>query len=109
MTVTDAHIHVQPWWELKPEVLELMTRGRADVDELQKIMKSPEHLLRRLDADAEVRRDGRSAVLRRATAEYLRRRRARHISEAYRKAYGAEAGLGAEFAGWEEEGSWPAS
>lgn len=49
--ITDAHIHVQPWWELKPEVLELMTRGRADVDELQKIMKSPEHLLRRLDAD----------------------------------------------------------
>ena len=51
MPVTDAHIHVQPWWELKPEVLEVMTRGRADVDELQKIMKSPEHLLRRLDAD----------------------------------------------------------
>jgi predicted TIM-barrel fold metal-dependent hydrolase len=42
---------VQPWWELKPEVLEVMTRGRDDVDELQKIMKSPEHLLRRLDAD----------------------------------------------------------
>ena len=51
MAVTDAHIHVQPWWELKPEVLAVMTRGRADVDELQKIMKSPEHLLRRLDAD----------------------------------------------------------
>jgi predicted TIM-barrel fold metal-dependent hydrolase len=49
--ITDAHIHVQPWWELKPEVLEVMTRGRADLDELQKIMKSPEHLLRRLDAD----------------------------------------------------------
>jgi hypothetical protein len=49
--ITDAHIHVQPWWELKPEVLEVMTRGRDDVDELQKIMKSPEHLLRRLDAD----------------------------------------------------------
>jgi predicted TIM-barrel fold metal-dependent hydrolase len=51
MPVTDAHIHVQPWWELRPEVLEVMTRGRADVDELQKIMKSPQHLLRRLDAD----------------------------------------------------------
>lgn len=51
MPVTDAHIHVQPWWELRPEVLEVMTRGRGDVDELQKIMKSPEHLLRRLDAD----------------------------------------------------------
>ena len=48
---TDAHIHVQPWWELKPAVLETMTRGRDDIDELQKIMKSPEHLLRRLDAD----------------------------------------------------------
>jgi predicted TIM-barrel fold metal-dependent hydrolase len=51
MAVTDAHIHVQPWWELRPEVLDVMTRGRADVDELQRIMKSPEHLLRRLDAD----------------------------------------------------------
>jgi predicted TIM-barrel fold metal-dependent hydrolase len=51
MPVTDAHIHVQPWWELKSEVLALMTRGRDDVDELQKIMKSPEHLLRRLDKD----------------------------------------------------------
>ena len=49
--VTDAHIHVQPWWELKPEVLEVMTRGRSDVDELQQIMKSPARLLRRLDAD----------------------------------------------------------
>ncbi|HET7291624.1 MAG TPA: amidohydrolase family protein [Vicinamibacteria bacterium] len=51
MNVTDAHVHVQPWWELKPAALETMTRGRDDVDELQKIMKSPEHLLRRLDAD----------------------------------------------------------
>jgi predicted TIM-barrel fold metal-dependent hydrolase len=49
--VTDIHIHVQPWWELKPAVLDVMVRGRDDVDELQKIMKSPEHLLRRLDAD----------------------------------------------------------
>jgi predicted TIM-barrel fold metal-dependent hydrolase len=48
---TDAHIHVQPWWELKPAVLETMTKGRTDVDELQKIMKSPSHLLKRLDAD----------------------------------------------------------
>jgi hypothetical protein len=44
--ITDAHIHVQPWWELKPAVLDVMTRGRADVDELQRIMKSPQHLLR---------------------------------------------------------------
>jgi len=49
--VTDAHIHVQPWWEMKPGMLEVMTRGRQDMDELLKIMKSPQHLLRRLDAD----------------------------------------------------------
>jgi predicted TIM-barrel fold metal-dependent hydrolase len=51
MHVTDAHIHVQPWWELGPAVLEAMTRGRDDVAELQAIMKSPERLLKRLDAD----------------------------------------------------------
>jgi predicted TIM-barrel fold metal-dependent hydrolase len=51
MPASDAHIHVQPWWELKPAVLETMFRNRDDLDELQKISKSPAHLLRRLDAD----------------------------------------------------------
>ena len=64
-----------------------------------------EDLLRRLDRDDEVRRAGRSAVLRRAAAEYLRRSSARRIAAAYRKAYGA--GTGTDFAGWEDEGSWP--
>jgi metal-responsive CopG/Arc/MetJ family transcriptional regulator len=66
-----------------------------------------EQLLKRLDADAEVRRVGRSAVLRRATAEYLRRSRAKRIAEGYRKAYARSPGLGSEFVGWEDEGSWP--
>ena len=64
-------------------------------------------LLTRLDSDAEVKRDGRSAVLRRAAAAYLRQRRNRAIAEAYRKAYAAGGGLGSEFSGWENEGSWP--
>src|SRR2546427_12723673 len=51
MAVTDSHIHVQPWWELKAEVLEGMTRGREDVDERQAIMQSPQRLLRRRDKD----------------------------------------------------------
>jgi len=51
MPTTDAHIHVQPWWELHPQVLDVMTRGREDVDELQAIMKSPDRLLKRLDHD----------------------------------------------------------
>jgi predicted TIM-barrel fold metal-dependent hydrolase len=51
MAVTDAHIHVQPWWELKPAVLDVIRRGRTDLDEIEKINRSPAHLLRRLDAD----------------------------------------------------------
>ena len=64
-------------------------------------------LLARLDADEEVRRDGRSAVLRRAADLYLRQRRSRAIAGAYARAYGRKPGLGREFAGWEGEGSWP--
>jgi metal-responsive CopG/Arc/MetJ family transcriptional regulator len=67
-----------------------------------------EPLLRRLDADDEVRQVGRSEVLRRAAAAYLRRSRARRIAEAYQKAYGDAGGLGDEWAGWENEGTWPA-
>jgi metal-responsive CopG/Arc/MetJ family transcriptional regulator len=64
-------------------------------------------LLARLDADEEVRRDGRSAVLRRAADQYLRKRRKRMIAEQYAKAYGAAPNLGSEFSGWENEGAWP--
>lgn len=67
-----------------------------------------EPLLKRLDADPEVRRVGRSEVVRRATAEYLRRARSRQIAEGYRRAYGESAGLGDEWTGWQDEGTWPA-
>ena len=66
-----------------------------------------ERLLRELDEDEEVRRDGRSAVLRRAAAMYLRQKRDGRIAEAYRRAYGAEAGLGDEWDDWEDQGEWP--
>src|SRR4030095_5035181 len=51
MAVTDCHIHVQPWWELKAHMLEAFGKGRADIDELPPIMKSPERLLKKLDAE----------------------------------------------------------
>ena len=62
-------------------------------------------LLARVDADEEVRRDGRSAVLRRAADQYLRNRRKRAVAEQYAKTYGAGAGLGQEFSGWDDEGA----
>ena len=68
-----------------------------------------EDLLRRLDSDEEVKERGRSAVLRRAAALYLRRSRERRIAEAYKRAYRPPDGLGDEFRGWEDEGSWPES
>jgi metal-responsive CopG/Arc/MetJ family transcriptional regulator len=64
-------------------------------------------LLARLDADEEVQRDGRSAVLRRAADQYLRSRRKRAVAEQYAKAYRGGAALGAELSGWEDESAWP--
>jgi len=66
-----------------------------------------ERLLEELDATEEVAREGRSAVLRRALEDYLRRRRLVTIRERYERAYGAEPGLGEDFVGWTEEGTWP--
>jgi metal-responsive CopG/Arc/MetJ family transcriptional regulator len=66
-----------------------------------------EDLVARLDASEEVRSEGRSAVLRRAATEYLDRRRREAIADQYRKAYAGAPGLGEEFAGWEDQGSWP--
>ena len=67
-----------------------------------------EALLQRLDADDEVRQLGRSAVLRRAAADYLRRRRVKRTADAYKRAYGGRhAGLDLELTGWPDEGVWP--
>jgi metal-responsive CopG/Arc/MetJ family transcriptional regulator len=66
-----------------------------------------EKLLHRLDATDETRREGRSAVFRRGVKEYLDRQRRRTITSGYRLAYSADPGLGKEFEGWEDEGSWP--
>jgi metal-responsive CopG/Arc/MetJ family transcriptional regulator len=67
-----------------------------------------EQLLTELDADEEVRKSGRSAVIRKIVAEYIDYRHRKTVASQYRRAYGeAGAGLGIEFAGWENEGIWP--
>ena len=67
-----------------------------------------EALLAELDDTAEVREQGRSAVLRRLTSDFLRRRRRQEVDTRYERAYaGVEAPLGKDFEGWEDEGVWP--
>jgi len=66
-----------------------------------------ERLLEELDAAPEVARDGRSAVIRRAIADYLSRARRAEIRERYESAYGAGAEPAADLEGWADEGEWP--
>jgi hypothetical protein len=66
-----------------------------------------ESLLAELDETTDVARHGRSAVTRRAIAEYLSRRRNVEIRQRYEAAYGGGGDLGAELAGWEEQRAWP--
>lgn len=70
------------------------------------IMMEPD-LLEALDTTEEVRMEGRSAVVRRAVAQYLDRVRRMEIRESYERAYGDGADLDEELGGWVEEGVWP--
>ena len=65
-----------------------------------------ERLLETLDRDAEVKQNGRSAVIRWAVADYLRKKRRNAIADAYQRGYGkhpADSDLG----GWADRGTWP--
>ena len=65
-----------------------------------------EGLLAKLDSDDEVRREGRSAVIRRALTEYLSKKRRSAITSAYQRGYKKYPTTG-DFAGWADEGVWP--
>lgn len=70
-------------------------------------------LLDRLDRHPTVRARGRSAVLREAAAEYLRKKDAEEIDRRYRAGYGDGGaapdapGIDDELNGWAAEGAWP--
>jgi predicted TIM-barrel fold metal-dependent hydrolase len=47
--ITDIHIHIQPWSQLRPEVQERMRRGRSDYDSILAMIKDPAVFLDHLD------------------------------------------------------------
>ncbi len=66
-----------------------------------------EQLLKEIDRQAETRARGRSAFIRRAVAEALRRRRDSEIDAAYRRGYGTDPQAVEEIGPWLGEQSWP--
>ena len=49
--ITDIHIHIQPWKQLKPAVFEVMIKGMEKADELLEIMYNPKPLLALMDEE----------------------------------------------------------
>jgi metal-responsive CopG/Arc/MetJ family transcriptional regulator len=66
-----------------------------------------EELLAGLDEDEEVRRNGRSKVLRGLVSAYLEGRREARLDAQYRQGYGDNLQVSEELDGWAEEGPWP--
>ena len=50
MRVTDVHVHVQPWDQLKPEVAAAMRRGRTDLEQVQRFIDDPGAFVAFLDS-----------------------------------------------------------
>jgi metal-responsive CopG/Arc/MetJ family transcriptional regulator len=68
----------------------------------------PAELLKRLDRTAEVKAEGRSAVIRKALLSYLQREHARETDAAYDRAYaGRAAEVSDEFSGLQRGQRWP--
>jgi metal-responsive CopG/Arc/MetJ family transcriptional regulator len=66
-----------------------------------------EHLLRQLDRDPDVKKHGRSALLRRAIKEFLARRGDEKIAEGYRRAYGKNPLTRDEVEAFDTGAAWP--
>jgi uncharacterized protein len=49
--VVDAHVHIQPWSQFRPEALRTMAEHRADLDFIRSLCDSPEAFLRFLDTE----------------------------------------------------------
>ena len=65
-----------------------------------------ERLLETLDRDEEVKQNGRSAVIRWAVADYLRKKHRESLAQAYQRGYG-EHPADSDLGGWTDRGTWP--
>ena len=65
-----------------------------------------ERLLEKLDNDKEVKKERRSAVIRCAVADYLRKKRWVTSADAYHRAYGKQLAK-SDLRGWVDEGIRP--
>lgn len=68
-----------------------------------------ESLLERLDSHPAVKQRGRSAILREAVVDYLRRQESAGIDRLYREGYAETNSVASELPGWDEEGAWHSS
>jgi predicted TIM-barrel fold metal-dependent hydrolase len=50
MRVTDCHVHIHPWREMRPEIVEVLRRGQ-NAEELEAVMYDPRLLLEIMDAE----------------------------------------------------------
>lgn len=55
MTVTDAHIHIQPFHQMPPRIADMFWRGKPNRAELEGYASDPRALLARMDADGVAR------------------------------------------------------
>lgn len=49
--ITDVHVHIHPWREMQPEIVEVLRIGQRDPDFLEQVMYDPKLLLAIMDED----------------------------------------------------------
>jgi len=47
--ITDAHLHVQPWRQFRPDALKRISAGRRDLEEIHRLFEDPAAFLKFLD------------------------------------------------------------
>lgn len=50
LRITDVHVHIQPWEQLKRDVRARMAKGREDFEVLERMMNDPLAVLQQMDA-----------------------------------------------------------